>query len=302
MNPKKKQLLDAAYQLFVEKGYQSTSIQDILEHSNVSKGTFYNYFSSKNELFIDVFNTVFEKMRIARKEILVGRDVSDYETFIQQGNCYLELMQKYKLYTLFEEAIASNEKELKTFMENNRLLEIEWTFDRLRDLFGQTKEPYLLDLAVIYTGMLQYAMYFFRQSEPNTQPERVVRYVFNRLTHLVEDVSRTEEQLIPPRFLSVWLDRPQDEVVIRKDLFEKTSAHMKRLITLSSISEESKEAHEEVLDFIYEELLERKKPKIHLLRRALETMDEDPVFAGQEIMATYKTMVDEIARIRTKTS
>ena len=121
MNPKKKQLLDAAYQLFVEKGYQSTSIQDILEHSNVSKGTFYNYFSSKNELFIDVFNTVFEKMRTARKEILVGRDVSDYETFIQQGNCYLELMQKYKLYTLFEEAIASNEKELKTFMENNRI-------------------------------------------------------------------------------------------------------------------------------------------------------------------------------------
>ena len=77
---------------------------------------------------------------------------------------------------------------------------------------------------------------------------------------------------------------------------------MKRLITLSSISDESKEAHEEVLDFIYEELLERKKPKIHLLRRALETMDEDPVFAGQEIMATYKAMVDEIARVRTKTS
>jgi AcrR family transcriptional regulator len=302
MNPKKKQLLDADYQLCVEKGYQSTSIQDILEHSNVSKGAFYNYFSSKNELFIDVFNTVFEKMRIARKEILVGRDVSDSETFIQQGNCYLELMQQYKLYTLFEEAIASNEKELKTCMENNRLLEIDWTFERLRDLFGQTKEPYLLDLAVIHTGMLQYAMYFFRQSEPNTQPERVVRYVFNRLTHLVEDVSRTEEQLIPPRFLSVWLDRPQDEVGIRKDLFEKTSAHMKRLITLSSISEESKEAHEEVLDFIYEELLERTKPKIHLLRRALETKDEDPVFAGQEIMATYKTMVDEIAHIRTKTS
>ncbi|ASI35001.1 MULTISPECIES: TetR/AcrR family transcriptional regulator [Exiguobacterium] len=300
MNPKKKQLLDAAYRLFVEKGYQSTSIQDILEHSNVSKGTFYNYFSSKNELFIDVFNVVFEKMRNVRKDILVGRDVSDYETFIQQGNCYLELMQKYKLYTLFEEAVASNEKELKAFMEKNRLLEIEWTYHRMRDLFGEEKAPYLLDFAVLYTGMLQYAMYFFRQSEKNTQPERVVRYVFNRLTHFVDDVSRTEEQLIPPRFLSVWLDRPQDEVVIRKELFVKTNEHMKRLIGLSAISDASREAHNEVLDFVYEELLERKKPKIHLLRRALDTLDEDPIFCGQDIMATYKEMVDEIVMIRTK--
>ena len=75
---------------------------------------------------------------------------------------------------------------------------------------------------------------------------------------------------------------------------------MKQLITLSVISEESKEAHDEVLDFIYEELLERKKPKIHLLKRALETLAEDPIFTGQEIMVRYQEMVDEIVRIRTR--
>ena len=56
LNKKKKQdaLLNTAYQLFTEKGFQKTSISDIVNEAGVAKGTFYLYFSIVN-LCIQIF-------------------------------------------------------------------------------------------------------------------------------------------------------------------------------------------------------------------------------------------------------
>jgi len=47
---RKQELLDAALQLFYEKGYEKTSVNDIIEKVGVSKGAFYYYFKSKEEV------------------------------------------------------------------------------------------------------------------------------------------------------------------------------------------------------------------------------------------------------------
>ncbi|MGB8269346.1 MAG: TetR/AcrR family transcriptional regulator, partial [Priestia megaterium] len=41
MNQKQLDILGHTHQLFMEKGYVDTSVQDILERSGISKGTFY---------------------------------------------------------------------------------------------------------------------------------------------------------------------------------------------------------------------------------------------------------------------
>lgn len=45
------QLLDAALQLFVEKGFSATRSDEVAARAGVSKGTLYLYFPSKEELF-----------------------------------------------------------------------------------------------------------------------------------------------------------------------------------------------------------------------------------------------------------
>ena len=45
------ELLDAALQLFVEKGFSATRSEAVAERAGVSKGTLYLYFPSKEELF-----------------------------------------------------------------------------------------------------------------------------------------------------------------------------------------------------------------------------------------------------------
>lgn len=44
---RKRELLDAAEKLFFKKGYAATTISDILETQNCSKGSFYHHFESK---------------------------------------------------------------------------------------------------------------------------------------------------------------------------------------------------------------------------------------------------------------
>jgi len=48
------ELIDCAIALFFEKGYEATTIADILERTNLSKGAFYHHFASKEEL-LDAF-------------------------------------------------------------------------------------------------------------------------------------------------------------------------------------------------------------------------------------------------------
>ena len=49
-NQTKSRIVSAAWQLFYRYGYDNTTIDDIVEASNTSKGSFYHYFESKDSL------------------------------------------------------------------------------------------------------------------------------------------------------------------------------------------------------------------------------------------------------------
>lgn len=51
---RKQEFLDAARELFYANGYEETSVNTIIDQVGVSKGTFYHYFKSKDELLDDL--------------------------------------------------------------------------------------------------------------------------------------------------------------------------------------------------------------------------------------------------------
>lgn len=51
---RRESILAAAERLFFEKGYEQTSIQDILDALSMSKGGFYHHFSSKEAIFAEI--------------------------------------------------------------------------------------------------------------------------------------------------------------------------------------------------------------------------------------------------------
>jgi len=53
---KKNQILDAALQIFVKKGYSETRMDDIVYASGMSKGAIYHHYSSKKDLFLELID------------------------------------------------------------------------------------------------------------------------------------------------------------------------------------------------------------------------------------------------------
>jgi len=50
-------ILEAAYDLFLNKGFWDTKIIDIADAARIGKGTVYEYFESKDEIFFELFKT-----------------------------------------------------------------------------------------------------------------------------------------------------------------------------------------------------------------------------------------------------
>ncbi len=64
------EILDASEKLFYQKGYGKTTINDILEVLSISKGAFYHYFKSKEEV-MDAVITRTIREGIAKAEIII---------------------------------------------------------------------------------------------------------------------------------------------------------------------------------------------------------------------------------------
>lgn len=52
------QIIRAAAHLFAEKGFHRTTTRDIAEEADVSEGTLYNYFDSKDDLLLDIMDMI----------------------------------------------------------------------------------------------------------------------------------------------------------------------------------------------------------------------------------------------------
>ncbi|WP_121604934.1 TetR/AcrR family transcriptional regulator [Virgibacillus sp. Bac332] len=197
MNERKRQVLVTAQQLFIEKGFSATSIQDILEESNISKGTFYNYFSSKNECLIAILEYVNEETFVRRREILIGQNLSDKKVLAEQIAIRMHINREQNLFLLFEAIFHSGDDELRDFVKKNHLAELFWLRDRLIDVYGKASAPYALDCAVLLLGMMQHIIHIWTASSKNLSDiTELVAYVIRRIDAIVPQLIHSKDLLL----------------------------------------------------------------------------------------------------------
>lgn len=66
----KNKIVEQSIQLFELKGFSETSIQDIVDALGVTKGTFYYYFDSKEQLLMDIHSKYIDELLIEQHKIL----------------------------------------------------------------------------------------------------------------------------------------------------------------------------------------------------------------------------------------
>lgn len=91
------QILDAARDLFFQKGFEATTIEDIAARVELSKGTLYLYFSSKEEIY---FTLMHLGSRIMHEMLLKAAQADlPADTLLRRlGRAYYEFYEKYPGY------------------------------------------------------------------------------------------------------------------------------------------------------------------------------------------------------------
>ncbi|MDQ0219768.1 TetR/AcrR family transcriptional regulator [Peribacillus cavernae] len=297
MNDRKQHVIKMAHQLFIDKGFQNTSIQDILDYSGISKGTFYNYFSSKNELLVTLFKTIYKRLEKERNGLLIGQDPSNIEIFIKQIEYQMKTNRANKLMTLFEEVLVLNDADLKPFIKQGQLRMLHWLFRRFIDIFGESRKPYLLDCAIMFMGIIHHNLKYQAMAyDSNASMHQVVRYSVERTVKMVDEVSEAGDQLIQPEFLDRWLpDSKNTDPAFQQELYHTVLALKK---AVNHNREQSN--YLELLDFVQDELSNSKNPRKFLVKSALlslkegqETFEKKELQKLDQLVATFFTQKAE---------
>lgn len=223
MNKRKKTVVDHAKALFLEKGIQQTSIQDIIERSGISKGTFYNYFSSKNECVAAILQQAYYETTVNRQELLLlTNNAQELHILIQQICMFTRTHEQQGISGLFEEIMHSGDKELKKVVMNYRAQEIEWLAERLVEVFGDELKPHALEAAIIYYGTQQHLLFAARlTNHRGTSAEQVANSVFHYMRLIINSLIHEGTAVLDPEKIELLKFKLEQERFSREEVLEQ---------------------------------------------------------------------------------
>lgn len=112
----------ASVELFFEKGFQQTSIDEIAKSAGVAKGTVYLYFKNKDEIIF----TIWDLLALQHKE-----------KFLQKVSPSMSAQEKIMLYYNFEECLPENKHH------------------KILNLYQQFVSTMLIDQSGLYTSYFE---------------------------------------------------------------------------------------------------------------------------------------------------
>ncbi|WP_419885595.1 TetR/AcrR family transcriptional regulator [Paenibacillus sp. B-A-8] len=276
INKRKEQVIHKAHELFIEKGYHATSIQDILNHSRISKGSFYNYFPSKADLFKAVFTSIHDQLEEGRNSLLIGQDPSDIKIFAEQIQLVMKINKKNKLLQLVEDALVSNDPDLITFIKKTKFSLLTWVYERFLHIFPADKKPYLLDGAIIFNGILQNMLQINSAMNEVITSEQIINYCTTLIQTIVEEVSQRGIQLISPDHVDKLLPASEYTDFFNNDLSFATISLKKILERSFAPGDANLTNYLKLLYFIQEEIMNNKEPRQFLIESALLSLRTCP--------------------------
>jgi TetR/AcrR family transcriptional regulator, cholesterol catabolism regulator len=87
-------ILDAAAQVFSQKGYHAASMQDIARAVNLRKGSLYHHVSSKQEILVDLLDRALDLL-IERVSLVLDQPIAPEEKLRQAMRVYLEIFAEH---------------------------------------------------------------------------------------------------------------------------------------------------------------------------------------------------------------
>ncbi len=119
----RQQIFNTAVSLFLDKGYDKVSIDEICESVGLTKGAFYSHFKSKDQIVLERMLAVDEHYRTDILPLVenLGSSIDKVLSFVRLVIAHMAELGKATVRTAYLAQIGSNEK-LSTIMTEKRTL------------------------------------------------------------------------------------------------------------------------------------------------------------------------------------
>ncbi|NIK79553.1 AcrR family transcriptional regulator [Paenibacillus castaneae] len=180
----RRNIMESAIRHFSEHGFSATSIQDIADDCGISKGSFYKFFQSKEDLFI-AFNeslqdTLFTKM----ESIRLDPSLSLKEAFILETECHFEFFLNNKFIMHDIKKLDASKGEFAPYFLRLRESLLEHSRIGLLRLLGEEAKSNIWDLVVMYNGIMREFMFLLIYEKKLLDVRAIAAYVVDRIEEL----------------------------------------------------------------------------------------------------------------------
>lgn len=155
MTERKIIIIEKAVELFAEKGFSATSIQDITDACGISKGSFYLSFKSKDNLLLDIFQYFSNKITVRMAE-MNGMNFEAEERMEHFYRIYFEEISRYSDFILMQmrEQTKPINDDLLELIKDLRRRSYTHQSEVLITVYGEKVKKHLPDLHVLLSGIL----------------------------------------------------------------------------------------------------------------------------------------------------
>ncbi|MFP7478982.1 TetR/AcrR family transcriptional regulator [Terribacillus saccharophilus] len=198
MQEKKITIIERATEIIAKKGYHAASIQEIAVASKLSKGAFYLYFKSKEELMAEILRY---HIRLITEEIekVDQLDLDSREKAkLRLSTMMRELVKRGNFIIMQRHDIDSDiGKEMELFFleemeKGRRKTELD-----LLEVYGEESKPYLKDLRIIQEGILAQIIGDMLLHGLILDLDKTASYILERMDDMVEGLlKRKAEPLV----------------------------------------------------------------------------------------------------------
>lgn len=180
---RRKQIMDAALELFASEGYSHCSISQLASHTGISKGLMYNYFESKEALLIAIIEEgmqdIMSMMDPKHDGIL---DPEEVEGFIR--NTFKSMKENMQFWALFMNVVL--QPPVKEFLEGKPFSNVMEHFaPRILDYFERMgyEDPFLEMLT--FSAMIEgYGILLIYLSPDDAFPQETIQKFEDRMVDM----------------------------------------------------------------------------------------------------------------------
>lgn len=282
MKKRKRQIIQAARTLFIEKGFVNTSILDIIAAANISKGTFYNYFSTKNECLIAIIEETREEALNRRYEIAQNEDPTNIDVLVKQISILIQVNSKSDLIQIFDSYSKHSDLEIKKVFENILIVETDWLANRLVDIFGESIRDIAYECAVFTFGMIQQSLKMIYLASGNlNSPDDVIQIVLRHISTIIPSIKK-EQPLMTIDIVQALRNKIENKQVSKDELIHQLEGFVEKL------SKDDPENGVELANYLLKEL-QSSEEKRYVLQSILNSFNK--AFEN----TTHKAEVHEIS-------